>query len=71
MKINISYTSLKWYDRTNIKQWFWFYKPYKNVRGVIFRICGVYFNIREKNATAKLITLVKERQNKCGVGEIG
>lgn len=37
------------------RSWFFMFKKYKNINGFICRICGVYFNIREKNATEKLI----------------
>jgi len=60
MKINVSYTSTKWYDRTNITQWMWMFKRYTHVRGFILRVFGVYINVRENNATEKLIKLFRE-----------
>lgn len=59
MEINVNYVSRKWYDSTNIGWWFWYFKPYKYIKGFNMRICGVHFNIREKNATAKLIAKSK------------
>lgn len=64
MKINISYCSTKHYDRTNINQWFWMFKKYTFVKGFIMRICGVYFNVREKNATEKLIAIAHANAKK-------
>lgn len=60
-KINISYSKLKHYPRGTINQWFWYCRRYKNVKGIIFRICGVYFNIREKDARDKLIAIMHQR----------
>ena len=59
MKININYVSRKWYNKTTINSWFWYYKPYVNIKGFVIRICGIDINIREKNATAKLIAKSK------------
>lgn len=59
MRIDISYTSRKYYNRSNILQWVWTYKPYIFVEGFILRIFGVYINVREDNATDKLIKLFK------------
>lgn len=39
------------------------YKPYTNIKGFILRICGVYINVRENNATEKLIKIFKDRRN--------
>ncbi len=60
MKINISYCSTKHYDKSNIMQWVWMFKKYKFVKGFIFRMFGIYINIREKNSTEKLIKLWHE-----------
>lgn len=57
MKVNISYCSTKFYGKTNITQWMWYFKKYKNVRGFILRVFGVYINIRENNSTEKLIKI--------------
>lgn len=59
MKIDVKFISTKYYDRTNIGQWFWYFKPYTFVNGFIMRIFGVYFNVREDNATEKLIEIGK------------
>ena len=42
------------------KHWFFMFKRYTAVKGFIMRICGVYFNVRENNATEKLIKLFVE-----------
>lgn len=65
MKIDISYISTKYYDRTNIVQWMFMFKRYTAVRGFIMRVFGIYFNVRENNATEKLIKLFIESR-KCG-----
>ena len=59
MIINVNYVSRKWYDNTNIDQWLWYFKRYAYIKGFNMRICGIHFNIREKNATAKLIAISK------------
>ena len=61
MKINVNYVSRKWYDNKNISSWFWYFKPYKYIKGFNMRICGIHFNIREKNATDKLISISKSK----------
>jgi len=61
MKININYCSTKHYDKTNITQWMWMFKRYKNVKGFICRIFGIYINVRENNATDKLIAKSKSK----------
>lgn len=57
MKIGVSYTKrIHYKDAQNgLKQWFFYFRKYQNIRGFIMRICGVYFNIRENNATQKLV----------------
>ena len=62
MKININYCSIKNYNKTNITQWVWMFKRYKYVKGFIMRIFGVYINVRESNATDKLIAKGKLKQ---------
>lgn len=54
MKINITYCSIKDYDRKNINQWMWTFQRYKYIRGFIMRIFGVYINVCESNAIEKL-----------------
>ncbi len=63
MKISVSYTSTKYYDITNIMQWVWKFKRYRCVKGFIMRIFGIYINIRENNATEKIIKKVQARWN--------
>jgi len=60
MKINVSYISTKYYDRTNITQWMWYFERYRYIKGFRIRIFGVYINIREKNALEKLIGMIKK-----------
>lgn len=58
MKINISFTPYSKYKKLcgNVDfNWYFMYNKYKNVNGFICRIFGIYFNIRENNATEKLI----------------
>ena len=57
MKVNVSYISPKYYDRSNIIQWVWWFERYRYIKGFKMRIFGIYVNVREKNATAKLIKL--------------
>jgi hypothetical protein len=61
MKINVNYVSRKWYDKSTIKSWFWYFKPYSYIKGFNIRICGVHFNIRENNDTQKLINKSKTK----------
>lgn len=61
MKINISYTSTKYFDRTTIKGWVWTFKRYSYIKGFIMRICGVYFNVREKYASEKLMKIARNK----------
>ena len=49
----ISYNLYKDYP----KNWWWYFYKYKYISGFTFRICGLDFNIREKNATGKLIKI--------------
>jgi hypothetical protein len=37
------------------RHWFFYFRRYTYVKGFWGRICGVWFNIREKNATEKLL----------------
>ncbi len=60
MKINVSFISTKHYDKTNIHQWVWYIKKYKYIKGFIFRFFGIYFNVRENNATEKLIKIAQK-----------
>ena len=55
MKINISYCSTEHYNKNNITQWICMFKRYTYVKGFIMRIFGLYINVRESNATEKLI----------------
>jgi len=62
MKIDVDWTSTKHYDWTKwsqVKFWLWYFRKYKYINGFVIRICGVYFNIRENNATEKLMKILK------------
>ncbi len=61
MKINVNYVSRKWYDKSTIKSWFWYFRSYSYIKGFNMRICGVHFNIRENNGTQKLINKSKTK----------
>jgi len=60
MRININYISTRHYNKNNIMQWVWMFKPYTYVRGFIMRIFGVYINVRERRALEKLIEIANE-----------
>ena len=75
MKINVSYMSTKYYNKSNIIQWVWMFRKYKYVKGFVMRIFGVYINVRESNATEKLIeqgrVIIKSNpklHTPCGIG---
>lgn len=58
MKISIYYVRWGWFPKSK-KQWFFYYKPYTHVRGINIRFFGWHFNIRENNATEKIIQKVR------------
>ena len=67
--------STKYYNKSNIIQWVWMFRKYKYVKGFVMRIFGVYINVRESNATEKLIeqgrVIIKsnpKRQTSGGIG---
>jgi hypothetical protein len=66
MRINVSYISRIHYVGGYMSQWFWKFEKYKFVKGVKIRICGIYFNIRDKDALDKLIKIGKEKPIKIG-----
>lgn len=57
IKINIYYMSYRKYGVYCGSQWFFYFKKYKNIKGFILRIFGIYINIRERDALKKLIAL--------------
>lgn len=63
MEYYITFTSIKYYDWTNVRQWIWMFKIKKHVRGFMCRIFGIYINVQEKQATCKLIKIWQERYN--------
>lgn len=40
------------------KNWFFYFKKFKNIKGFVIRIMGFHFIIKEKNGTEKLIKMV-------------
>jgi hypothetical protein len=61
MKLKINYISTNWYDKSNIKQWMWYFRKWKGARGFTVRIFGVHMIIRENRAKEKLIKKINER----------
>jgi len=61
MKINFGYCSRKYYNKSNIKQWLWTFQKYQYVNGFIARLFGFYINVREDDATEKLINLANRK----------
>lgn len=57
MKISITYMSYKKYGKDCGPGWFYYFKKYKNIKGFILRIFGIYINIRERDALKKLTAL--------------
>lgn len=55
MKVNIYYCPISDYNKTNITQWAFMFRRYKFINGFVMRVFGIYINIREKNATQKLL----------------
>lgn len=55
MKCDINYISLKHYPTNKIMWWVFYFKKYVYIKGVIIRIFGFNFNIRENDGTKKLI----------------
>ncbi len=62
MKTSISFTPIKYYNWKNIDQWIWHFHTYKSIKGFILRIFGIYINVRENDATEKLITKFHENR---------
>lgn len=62
MLIGINYVGRKHYDATNIGQWMWYFKKYTFVKGFNIRIFGLHFNVREDNATQKLIEIGRKQR---------
>jgi len=52
----------KWSDWSCFKAWVYTFRKYTFVKGIIIRVFGVYVNIREKNATEKIIRIAHERE---------
>lgn len=62
MKTDITYVSIRHYNLSNIRYWIWHSRKYTNVKGITFRILGLNFNIREKDAREKLIAIFKAKK---------
>lgn len=51
----VTYISTTHYNKSNIIYWIWYFRKYKFIKGFTFRIFGINFNIKENNATQKLL----------------
>lgn len=58
MKVTI--TKIKFFPN---KLWFFWFRKYTRVKGFIIRIFGYEFNVREFDATNKLIKIANEKRN--------
>lgn len=58
MKIDIKYISTKWFPIKKIGWWVFYFKKYTYIKGVQIRVFGIHFNIRETNATSKLLKYI-------------
>lgn len=67
MDISISYNPTIYYNKSNIIQWAYMFEKYTYIKGFKLRLLGIYINVREKNATEKLIkighTLLKAKNS--------
>ena len=61
MKITLEYVSTKHYNGKNIIQWMWMFRKYAYVKGFTIRLFGININIRESNATQKMINQFKNK----------
>jgi hypothetical protein len=61
MKVDITY--IKRSKSNSFVKWMWYFRTYKFVRGFMLRIFGVHINIRERNATEKLIRIATGAAN--------
>jgi hypothetical protein len=64
MKINISFQKPFGTRYNDISQWIWMSKRYTACFGFIVRFFGIYINIRENNATDKIIKAIKTYNTK-------
>ncbi len=55
MRVTFKYISLKYYPLNKIGCWILYFKRYSSIKGFNIRIFGCHFNVRENNATAKII----------------
>ena len=60
MKIDISFQSP--FGIKYITQWMWMYKEYTACYGFIIRFFGIYINVRENDATYKIMEKAKEER---------
>jgi len=59
MKVDINYISTKHFEIDKLGWWAFYFKRYTYIRGFNLRVFGVHFNIRETNATEKLLNFKK------------
>ena len=46
------------------RYWFFYWKRYTAIKGIIIRICGIHINAREDNSREKLIKIWNEHRMK-------
>lgn len=62
MDVRLGISKMKFYRHRN---WFFYFKKYvPGVKGFIVRFFGIHINIREWDATNKLIALAKKQRSK-------
>jgi len=62
MDVDIIFTTPWGYSFKDLKSWLFLYGKYKYIKGFKLRVVGFYINVREKNATEKLIAMAKAKQ---------
>lgn len=62
MKINVSFQKPFGSKINEIKQWIWMFKWYTACYGFITRIFGVYINVRENDATNKILEAIRKNK---------
>lgn len=70
MKITVNYISpfafktINTYKFKTILNWIYWFRKYEYVSGFMIRLFGIHVDVREKNATEKLIKLARENSIK-------
>lgn len=64
MKVTVKFVNTSQYKDGHMKAWFFGYKAYTFIKGFTMMICGIHFNVRESNATEKLIAIGKAMPNR-------